>query len=203
MKLFCFVILFLTISTSSVVGQKQLSEEELVMFQNRAIDYVVLFEDYIKNIGQSNSSESKNAYILAALDLFEEKATMEVSYLNKDKKISISKKTIQNYLYNLARNSLKYEVVVIDFEATKIENLKKQNKNGVIYYEGNYSYTQRFYAEKKSITSSDIENRKFVIGDVTSKKGKIILKQVTTVIGDQWILKLSDISVDETKPLDP
>jgi len=205
MKLFCFVILFLTISTSSVVGQKQLSEEELVMFQNRAIDYVVLFEDYIKNIGQSNSSESKNAYILAALDLFEEKATMEVSYLNKDKKISISKKPIQNYLYNLARLSEKYEVVVIDFEATKIENLiEKQNRDGVIYYEGTYSYTQRFYAEKKSITSSDIENRKFKPGgDVTIKKGKILLKQVTTAIGDQWILKLSDISVDETKPLDP
>ncbi len=205
MKLFCCVILFITISTSSLVGQKKLSQEELVMFQNRAIEYVYLFEYYIKQIGQTNSSESKNAEIIAALDLFEEKATMEVSYLNKDNKISKSKKPIKNYLYNLARLSEKYEVVVIDFEATKIENLiEKQNRDGVIYYEGNYSYTQSFYAEKKSITSSDIENRKFKPGgDVTVKKGKIILKQVNTVIGDQWILKLSDISVEETKPLDP
>jgi len=200
MRIFNNIILFVFISTS-LFGQNKLSEEELKIFQVRAVEYVSIFEFYIKQIAQSKSLESKNADILAASNLFDEKATIEISNLNGTKR----KLLLTDYLSKVvARYSEKYEVVVIDFVAAKIENLKeKQDKNGKIYYEGTFKFVQHFYAERKSINSSSVENRKFTYGDVTHKKGKIILKQVTTVIGDQWILKLGDISVDETKPLDP
>lgn len=181
-------------------AQDNLSKEELDLFQKRAVEYVFNFEYYLQQIAQSEKTEDKNWDIKAALDLFEEKTSIEVSNVNGKKRHY----PVKDYLSNVvAKYRDKYDIVVIDFEATKIENLKEmRDDQGKIYYVGSYKFIQHFYAEKKSSPSSGLENRKFVYGDVTSKKGKIFLKLVPTIgIGEEWILKLGDVEVDDTHPI--
>jgi len=201
MKIF-YRIIFLIIISSPAFAQKKLSPEDLQRLQKRAVEYVYNFEFYIQQIAQAEKLQDKKADIISALNLFENKATIEVSNLKGIKK----KYLISDYLNNsVAKYSERYEVVVIEFLATQIDNLQeKKDENGETYYEGTFKFTQLFCTQKKSLNSTDIENRSFTTcdyGDKTKKKGKVIVRQVTTIQGERWILKLSDITVEETTVL--
>lgn len=198
-----FRVLILLIISSNAFGQQKLSSEDLLRLQKRAEEYVYNFEFYIQQIAQSKLTQYKKADIISAINLFESKATIEVSNLKGIKR----KYLISDYLNNVvAKYSERYGVVVIDFLATKIEKLKqKKDENGEIYYEGTFSFTQLFCAQKKFLNSLDAEKRSFAAcdySDKTMKKGKTIIRKVTTITGERWVLKLSDITVDETTDLD-
>lgn len=195
--LFCFLFIF--IFSVPVFSQKKLLPDDLHRLQKQAEEYVYNFEEYVKNIPRA---QHKEWYIIPALNLFEPKATIQVSNLNGNKKQYL----LSSYLNNVvAKYSERYSVVVIEFLATKIGDLHEQkDKNGEIYYEGTFKFTQFFRAQKISNSTNDVEKRSFVADytDVTTKKGKVIVKQVTTINGEQWVLKLSDISVEETNDAD-
>jgi len=200
-NIFCFLFIF--IITIPCFGQKKLSEDDLKYLQKRAVEYVYNFEFYIQQIAQTKLLQDKKLDIISALDLFENKATLEVSNLNGNKKNF----SISDYLNNIvAKYSDKYGVVVIDFQATKIEKLKqKKDDNGKIYYEGYFYFTQRFCAQKKILVRNDIEKRTFGVcdySDVTVKMGTVNLTKITTIKGELWVIKLSDITVLETTELD-
>ena len=201
-----FRIIILLLITIPAFSQQKLSPEDLQRLQKRAEEYVYNFEYYIKQISKMENMQDKQWDIIAALNLFESNANIEVSNLNGNK----YKYLISDYLKNVvAKYSQWYEVVVIDFTVTEIGKLKQKiDVNGDTIYEGTFKYTQLFCAKLKSFNKTDIENRSFSAcvnsdySDKTVKKGKVIVRHVTTIEkGESWIMKLSDISVVETSEL--
>lgn len=198
MKLFCVILIFIAI-TCPTYGQSSLSIEDLTLLQKRATVYVQQFEYLIPKIAISKSVDEKSACIKEISDYFLDDATIEVSNLNG----KVKKPLLIDYLKNIvSKYSDKFELVVIDFYATRIEKLnEKTDRDGNKYYEGYFSFHQRFCGQKKSIKSFDLENRTFTYCDETVKRGKIKVFRAITIEGERWFVKLGDITVEKTSAI--
>jgi len=195
MKLIRNILIYFAI-TCPAFGQSSLSKEDLSLLQERATVYVQQFEYLIPKIAISKSFDEKSACIKQISDYFLDDATIEVSNLNG----IVKKPLLIDYLKNtVSKYSDRFELVVIDFYATKIEKLReKTDRDGNKYYEGFFSFHQRFCAQKKSIKSFDLENRTFTYCDETVKRGKIKVFTAITIEGEKWFVKLGDITVEKT-----
>ena len=187
------IILLLLLVPNLLSAQKTLSKYELDNFQKKALEYVGNFQSYVIDLAQKR----KQTTIDLAMHLFDPAAKISVSGNNKPY-------DIYDYLSNVVpgygkRNS----IVVIKFEASKIDNLvQKKDAKGDVYYEGTYSFTQLFGANKKAPLTNNGERPRidhFDYSDVTHKTGKIIIKKLITIEGAKWIMKLGDISVKDCK----
>lgn len=201
MKIF-FQILILFAICAPIYSQNKLSPEDLAIMQKRATQYVLNFEYYIKTIAQTKEMEGKKKDIICVLDLFENNATIEVSNLNGTKKVY----PISYYMNNVvAKYQQRYSVVVIEFLTIEIGKFKeKEDENGEIFYESTFKYTQLFCAQKSGLRYTEYEKRSFATCDYkdkSKKRGKVIVKKVTTINGESWLLYLSDITVEETTEL--
>ena len=203
MKYLLFILFFLSANNLLATPDK-LSSEDIKRLQDRAIKYVGEFENFIKEIGETNSIDNKQTLIAAASYLFESKATIEVSNIKTSDK---SPRPIKIYLSNLLKLSRKYGIITIKFSHVYVddkEKLKeKTDENGNTYYEGYCSFKQCFCATQTDgmTLNNDIEKRPYTsctYGDCTVKKVKIVVTKVTTVKGERWVLKLSNITIIET-----
>lgn len=201
-----FLILFFLLCSNAVFCQHDLKQEDIERLQHRGKEYVKNFEDFIVDISSTKTDEGKLAPIHSAYDLFESTATIEVSnrITNKRKKYSI-----KEYLMDVVRNySNHYGAVVITYVniVADWKNLQAiKDRNGEDIYVGSFSFKQCFCAGKNAILNSDIEKRNFeqcdAYKDCTKKRGEIIVRKVTTVKGERWILKLGNITVVETSDI--
>lgn len=205
---FLFKTLLLLIISYSAFGQENLSTEDLQRLQKNAEKKVISFEKLVSDIAMGKDDATKQIYIKTAYAMFEPNATIEVS--NKtEKSETINKSPILKYLNSLSKLNKKYKIITITFKAgfVKIEKLKeKKDAEGNIYYEGSITIKQCFCSTNSLLAAEEIERRQFTsdcsaYGDCTSKKVKIIVKQVITIEGERWVVMLGDISIVETNAI--
>ncbi len=166
---------------------------------------VIAFEKLVADIAMGRDT-AKQIFISTAYAMFEPKATIEVSS-KSEKGVIVNKHPILKYLNSLAKLTKKYKIITLTFKAGFVgtEMLKeKRDDKGNIFYEGSITIKQCFCASNSiSLNGGDVETRKFTrdcsaYGDCTTKKVKIVAKQILTIEGERWIVMLGDISVVET-----
>lgn len=177
---------------------QELAQEKIEMFTNLVLRVATTPSD-----GSDASKEMKEWTIDQVISLFTEDAVVETSNKNNDIK---NDWPISKYMNDIVGNySNRYQVLVMEFEAvTAFDNWEeKTDKNGKVYYEGKFSYTQRFCGKKiggeiKSFEIEEVKTPKFDYCDTTIKEGKAIVYSYQTFNGVIWQLKLDDIKVLQT-----
>lgn len=194
--------------TCLAFGQKKLAPEDLQRLQKNAEKNVVAFEKLVADIAIGRDT-AKQIFISTVYAMFEPKATIEVSS-KKENTVTKNQYPILKYLNNLAKLTRKYKIITMTFKAGFVETEKlkeKKDEQGNIFYEGSITIKQCFCASNSlTINNNDVELRKFTTdcsayGDCTTKKVKIVAKQVLTIEGERWIVMLGDISVVETNSI--
>lgn len=175
----------------AVCAQPKPSDQELANFGNLAFEKIKLFQKYISKFAAKGKSPEQAQMKPIILKLFEPGARIEVS----NKKGGKKKYQIAAYLDMVASYNKKYQIVVIDFYATKVSTLRPFKKDNQIYYAGTASFAQRFCGKVSSELSP-----KWDYCDITIKNVEIILEyEYNSTETNGWILLLGDITVQETR----
>ena len=200
----------------SVHAQVPLSKKQLEEFRTEALDYVIDFQNFIKEIVQigndnknrANRERLQDVDIEQSTLLFSDSAKIEISNVNGYIKPPI---TIRDYMKNrVATYYLRYEMTIIEFDmvSNTISDFKPiyNSKNEIEFYEGTFTYVQHFCGiqhlpniEKQNyVLCSDQDKMHY--HDTSVKKGKIQIRRVLTSEGSEWALLLGYISVSDTYP---
>lgn len=175
---------------------KTISKQDIANMTALATQKIKNLSQAFQDIPTIKNKVNKNNIIRETRKQFTDSATVEIGYANRKNETVLIDSYLKNRLTGYGKRYKIVDVYFVSFKLGKFKPLK--GKPG--QYVMNYSFVQRFSRSSKGKRNPE----GLVIYDYqdeTTKTGKLIIKQVTDVIGTHWKMFFDSIHVKDIKVL--
>lgn len=187
-NLILFLLCMISFNTIYAQKFKTLSKSEKKDLEHLAANKIKDLSFTFRSIPKLKDEVLKKRIIKSTLKLFVKDATIEVAGR------STVKYTIAYYLNNKLKSyGKKHKVVDVSFVSFELGNLKPNPGHPGEYYI-DYKFIQRFCRSNNGERNAE-GLLEYDYCDLTTKKGRFIVKRVHTVIGAKWKMYFDSIAV--------